>query len=289
MSQNTSNLSKKCNAKCYAHRFAFLGVGNMGGALLDGFLKSGLVKPEEIIVFDIDSSKYQNYIMRGIKIAPDTASAVRGAEYTVIALKPSIVVSSMKELFADKSAFENTTFISIAAAVPMDSICEFLGMTVPIIRTMPSTPMLIGQGAIAVCKNEAVDTEKFAFICRLFSEIAEVAVLEERSMNSIIAVNGSSPAYVYLFVKAMLEGAAEQGIPKEKALPLILKTVEGAVGMIRQADVDIDTLIQRVASPNGTTLAALDSLGKDDFVGAIKRAMAACTKRADEISEEIKA
>lgn len=285
MSQNTSKSGKKT----YAHRFAFLGVGNMGGALLNGFLKSGLIKPEEIIIFDIDSSKYQNYIMQGIKIAPDTASAVRGAEYTVIALKPSIVGSSMKELSADKSAFEDTTFVSIAAAVPMDYICDCLGMTVPVIRTMPSTPMLIGQGAIAICRNEAVQKEKFEFMCRLFSEIAEVAVLDESNMNSIIAVNGSSPAYVYLFVKAMLEGAAEQGIPKEQALPLILKTVEGSVGMIRQADEDIDTLIKRVASPNGTTLAALDSLYKDDFAGAVKRAMAACTKRANEISEEIKA
>lgn len=284
MSQNTS----KTNKKSYAHRFAFLGVGNMGGALLNGFLKSGLVKPEEIIVFDIDSSKYNNYIMQGIKTAPDTASAVRGAEYTVIALKPSIVGSSMKELSADKTAFEGTTFISIAAAVPIDYICESLGEIVPVIRTMPSTPMLIGQGAIALCRNSAVEKEKFEFMCRLFSEIAEVSVMEESCLNSIISVNGSSPAYVYLFVKAMLEGAMEQGITKEQALPLILKTIEGSVDMIRQSDVDIDVLIQRVASPNGTTLAALNSFYKDDFVGAIKRAMAACTKRADEISKELK-
>jgi pyrroline-5-carboxylate reductase len=284
MNQKTSNPNKKT----FAHRFAFIGVGNMGGALLNGFLKSGLVKPEEIIVFDIDNSKYNNYIMQGIKIAPDTASAVRGAEYTVIALKPSIVGSSMNELSADKSVFEDTTFVSIAASVPIDFICEKLGMTVPVIRTMPSTPMLIGQGAVALCRNEAVKKEKFEFICRLFSEIAEVSVMEESGMNSIISVNGSSPAYVYLFVKAMLEGAMEQGITKEQAMPLILKTIEGTVDMIRQSDVDIDELIKRVASPNGTTLAALNSFEKDDFVGAVKHAMAACTKRADEISIEIK-
>jgi pyrroline-5-carboxylate reductase len=284
MSQNISNSDKKT----FAHRFAFLGVGNMGGALLNGFLKSGLVRPEEIIVFDVDSSKYHNYIIQGIKTAPDTASAVRGAEYTVIALKPSIVGSSMKELSADKTTFEGTTFVSIAAAVPIDFICECLGETVPVVRTMPSTPMLIGQGAIALCRNAAVKKERFEFLCRLFSEIAEISVMEENCLNSIIAVNGSSPAYVYLFVKAMLEGAEEQGIPKEQALPLILKTIEGSVGMIRQSGVDIDELIKRVSSPNGTTLAALNSFYNDDFVGSVKRAMDACTKRADEISKELR-
>ncbi|PKM62080.1 MAG: pyrroline-5-carboxylate reductase [Firmicutes bacterium HGW-Firmicutes-21] len=287
MHQNNDKINNIEIGKTYLHRFAFLGGGNMGGAMINGFINSGIVKPSEIIVYDIDSSKYDSYIMSGVHTADNAVSAARGAEYTVIATKPSCVATSMRELSADKSIFENTTFISIAAAVPMSFICESLDSEVPIIRTMPSTPMLIGQGAIAICRNSLVKKESFEFVCNLFSALAEISIMEEDGLNSIISVNGSSPAYVYLFVKAMLDGALEQGITREQALPLILKTIEGSVGMIRQSDVEIEELIRRVASPNGTTLAALDSFRREDFEGIIKRAMNACTQRANEISNEL--
>ncbi len=256
-------------------------------ALINGFLSTGVVKPEDIVIFDIDSSKYDSYIMSGLHIAHSSKEAVAAAEYTVIASKPQNVAFSMSELSEYEDAFENTTFISIAAAVPMEFICFKLGTDVPVIRAMPSTPMLIGMGAVAICKNILVIEDKFDFICSLFSQIAELTVVDEKSMNPIISVNGSSPAYVYLFIKSMLEGALELGIPSESALPLILKTIEGAVGMVRHSDTDLDELIRRVASPNGTTLAALNSLYKDDFSGSVKRAMRACTERADEITREL--
>lgn len=260
----------------------------MANAMINGFLSTNEIEPDEIVIFDTDSSKYENYIMLGINTAETAISAVRDAEYTVIAVKPSIVPVLMSWLSEDKKAFDSTTFISIAAAVPIDLICSSLGSDVPVIRTMPSTPMLIGKGAVAICKNDLVVQDRFDYICGLLSSIAEVSVMEESSLNIVISVNGSSPAYVYLFVKAMLDGAAEQGISEQQAMPLILKTIEGVVDMIRQSDVNIETLIERVASPNGTTLAALESLYKDDFDGAVKRAMHACTKRANEISRELR-
>ena len=100
-------------------------------------------------------------------------------------------------------------------------------------------------------------------------------------------MHGSSPAYVYLFVKAMVEASDKLGVDANVALPLILKTVKGSVTMIENSNVSLDELINNVASPNGTTLAALNSFSDDDFVGAIDRAMNACTKRANEISEEL--
>lgn len=283
---NKSDISKENR---FLYRFAFIGVGNMGSAIIEGFLKAGIVKKNDIILFDIDKNKLDTYRKLGISVATDLKSAVYGSEFTIIALKPSVVALSMRELSTDKNSFINTTFVSIAAAVPTGFICENLGAEVPVIRTMPSTPMLIGKGAVAISRNDLVDKKSFEYICRAFSEVAEVSVMDESKMNRIISVNGSSPAYVYLFVKAMLEYALEQGITKEQALPLILRTVEGSVEMIRTSDQEIEELIKKVASSNGTTLAALDSFYKDDFEGIIKKAMEACSVRADQISKELRA
>ena len=106
-------------------------------------------------------------------------------------------------------------------------------------------------------------------------------------MNPIISVHGSSPAYVYLFVKAMLDAAVAQGVNREDALPLILKTVKGSVSMIEKSNKSIEHLISDVASPNGTTLAALNKFEEMNFSGIVNEAMSACTKRANEISEEL--
>lgn len=117
--------------------------------------------------------------------------------------------------------------------------------------------------------------------------VSVVEVTDESLLNPIISVNGSSPAYCYLFIKAMLDGAAAQGISAEIAQPLILQTVEGAVEMVRRSGKPIDTLIREVSSPGGTTLAALASFEKSGFVQSVAEAMRACTVRADEITAEL--
>ena len=160
-------------------------------------------------------------------------------------------------------------------------------LPVPVIRTMPNTPLLLGQGAVAISKNSFVDDKIFQYICRLFSNIAEIAVISEEMMNSIISVNGSSPAYVYLFYKSMLENAIAQGIPADKAEPLILQSISGAITMIKKSGKDVDTLIKDVSSPNGTTLAALSVLYEKNFSGIVSDAMFACTARANEMAKEI--
>jgi pyrroline-5-carboxylate reductase len=121
----------------------------------------------------------------------------------------------------------------------------------------------------------------------LFSGISVLSVLEEENMNRVISVNGSSPAYVYAFIRGMLEGAKEQGIDEKQALPLILRTIEGAVTMVEKSDVSIDTLIDRVCSPGGTTLAAMKVLSEKGFEDSVKEAMTACTSRADEITQSL--
>lgn len=265
----------------------FIGGGNIAGAVACGLVSTNTVPAKYVTVYDIDSSKFDKFNRLGITTTNSLSEVVLDADYIFLAVKPGIVKSVMKELAAYDGVFERATVVSFAASVPIEHIEKSADSRVPVIRTMPSTPILVGEGVLAVCRNDLVSSKCFQEFCRMMSSVAHVSVVSEELMNPIISVHGSSPAYVYLFVKSIVEGAKLQGIDPSVSLPLILKTIKGSITMIEKSDSDLDTLISNVASPNGTTLAALNSFATDDFSGSVIRAMDACTRRADEISEEL--
>ena len=268
-------------------RLLFIGGGNIAGAVACGLVTSQTVPAEYVTVYDIDDSKFDKFNAIGINTTSALSDAVEQAEIIFLAVKPGIVKTVMHQLSEFDNLLDRVVVVSFAAAVSIEHIVQHAGQNVAVIRTMPSTPILVGEGVLAVAHNEFVTPRDFQFFCQMMSSIAHVSVIEETAMNPIISVHGSSPAYVYLFVKSMLDAAINQGIPGETALPLILKTVKGSITMIEKSNESIEQLIKNVASPNGTTLAALDSFASDDFSGAIERAMNACTKRADEITTEL--
>ncbi|MBO5869933.1 MAG: pyrroline-5-carboxylate reductase [Clostridia bacterium] len=265
----------------------FIGGGNIAGAVACGLVSSGTIPAKYVTVYDIDASKFTKFNELGINTTTELSVAVNDAEIVFLAVKPAIVKSVMKQLSEFDNLLERVVFVSFAAAVSIKHIVESAGRNIAVIRTMPSTPILVGEGVLAITHNELVNTRDFEFFCRMMSAISHIAIIDEAQMNPIISVHGSSPAYVYLFVKSMLDAAEKQGISNEVALPLILKTIKGSVTMIEKSSDSIEQLIKNVASPNGTTLAALNSFYDDDFSGAIDRAMNACTKRADEIALEL--
>ena len=275
----------KC--KLQYRNLLFIGGGNIAGAVACGLVASGTVPAEYVSVYDIDNSKFKKFNDLGISTFTNLCDAASNAELIFLAVKPGIVSTVLKDLSAIDGLLDRATIVSFAAAVSVEHIEKSAGKPLSVIRTMPSTPILVGEGVIAVSANERVNEVVFRDFCRMMSSIAHVTVVEESDLNPIIAVHGSSPAYVYLFIKAMLDAAEQQGINKTIALPLILKTIKGSVTMVEKSADSIEQLISNVASPNGTTLAALNSFEKDDFCGTVARAMQACTDRANEISKEL--
>ncbi len=268
-------------------KFAFLGAGNIAKAIIGGLLENGLVNASDVYVFDTDSEKYKSDIMRRINCCSSAEEAVISADLVVFALKPSVISSAAKEIAAKVDNYQEKTYLSVAAAVSTDFICRSLGADVPVIRTMPNTPLLLGEGAVAVSRNAYVSDKLFSYICRLLSGISVISVIDESLMDRIISVNGSSPAYVYLFYKSMLDAAVAQGIPEDKASALIIQSIKGALAMIEFSGKDVNTLIKDVSSPGGTTLAALSVFDKNAFSSIVCEAMLACTKRAEEMAQEI--
>ena len=265
-------------------KLLFIGGGNIAGAVACGLADSKALNPGDITVYDIDCDKLIKFKERGMVTTSSFPSAYLDADFIFIAVKPNVVSAVIPQIVNDPGFNPGSVIVSFAAAVSVGHINKYAGRELKVIRTMPSTPILVGEGVLAVCPNALVEKREFEYFCRLMSSIAFVSHIPEECMVPVIAVNGSSPAYVYLFIKSMLDSAEKLGIDSKTALPLILKTVTGSVVMIEKSDVSIDQLIKNVSSPNGTTLAALDSFSNDDFSGAVERAMFACTRRAEEIS-----
>ena len=263
----------------------FIGVGNMGSAMVLGLIESGF-PARDITLFDIDPKKYEKFGEHQVNTAMSNAELISSTKYIFLAALPKQIKSSLCGL--DRETLQGKIFISIAASVCTHDICKALGTDVPVIRIMPSMPMIVGMGAVAACRNELVCDEEFYYVINLFKSISVVSVMDEKYLNPIIAVNGSSPAFVYLFVKAMRDGALVQGITPEVSMPLILQTIKGAVKVLEtKIEVDIEDLLHEVALPGGTTERALKSLDNDEFVEAIIKAMLECTAMADEISSKI--
>ena len=256
---------------------AFIGVGNMATAIL-----KGMTDQENIVLYDKDTTKYAAFSDFGYKTATSPADAVRAADYIVLAVKPQ----NFSELLASLEGedFSGKTFISIAAGVPISRITGALGEDVACIRTMPNTPLMIGHGVTAITRNQNVTDDSFDFACELFGRLGSVAVIDESDMNTIISVTSSSPAYVYLFIKAICDSAEAQGLKLDNLNELVAHTLIGSAEMFLRSEKSADELIRMVTSPGGTTERAMNVLYDGDFVGMIDRAMRDCTKRAIELS-----
>ena len=267
-----------------AKNYSFIGAGNMAGAIIKSFIKNDVSAPDEIMAFDIDKSKYETLKETGIFLCEDLKEAIEFADYIVLAVKPQFMTSALESI-KTVPGYEEKIYVSIAAGITTKFIEVGLGMRLPVIRTMPNTPFLVGMGAIALSHNDKVSDFDFETVHNDFTRVAATVVLNEDKMNSIVCVNGSSPAYVFKFIRAMLDGAAEQGFEEQQVKELVLRSIEGSVEMVRNAGFSIQHLIDMVTSKKGTTEKAIMALDENGFEDSVKIAMEACTKRAIELAE----
>ncbi len=206
----------------------------------------------------------------------------QNADFIFLTIKPQIYTSVLKEI----SAFineEKQILVTVAPGFKTSKVKDILQKSVKVIRTMPNTPLLLGKGAVAIAKNDDVEKSDFDFVKGAFSCAGSVEVIDESLMDEIIAVNGSSPAYLFLFAKAMVDYAKSVGIDEKVAFNLTVETIKGSAEMLSNSGMTADELIKMVKSPNGTTEAALNALEDKGFYDAILAGMDACTKRAKEL------
>ena len=262
-------------------KIGFIGAGNMATAIIKGLIAQNGTA-ENLGVFDTMAEKCQLMQEMGVSVYPSSPQLVRACDVIVLAVKPqnyAEVLAAVRE-----QASTDKTFVSIAAGISIAYVRAALGCDCPVVRVMPNTPLLLKKGASALCPSDGISEEDRELVYRMFAGSGICEYISEEHMNEIIAVNGSSPAYIYLFAKSMADYAESCGIDREQAMNLICATLEGSAAMLRESGDSADTLIEKVSSKGGTTIAALEAMRARGFCEAIADGMAACTKRAEELA-----
>lgn len=263
-------------------KIAFIGAGNMCRAIVNGLLMSGTLDCEHIKIYDKDEQKALAFKAIGIYKCENAVKAAEFADYLFLAIKPQNMQEVLEEL--RNVNFENKVVVTIAAGISTNFIGSFLCNTA-IIRVMPNTPMLIGEGTAAITKNSLVKDDDFDTVCDMFKKLGTVATMSEDKLNPVISLSGSSPAYVFLFIKIMCDWAKEQGFDEKQAKELVCSAFKGSAELLRVSEKSPDQLIRDVSSPGGTTLAALAEFENHNFKKTVKEALNACAKRAAELSK----
>lgn len=260
---------------------AFLGVGNMGGAILGGILNSGVFSASDVYLFDPLPEKCAAFLSCGCTICPSPREAVQAADCVLLAVKPQ----QMGTLLADISdVCQNKLVISIAAGVTLERLCGALPGA-PVVRVMPNTPLLVGQGVSALCRTDAVTDEDYALAFRIFSASGTAVETDEAQINPVTALTSSSIAYFARFIGDMCDWAKENGFTDDmETRRMVCNSAIGAAKMLLETDFDPRSLEKAVTSPGGTTEQAMRVFTEHALKETITEAMDACRRRADELS-----
>ncbi|MBX9464168.1 MAG: pyrroline-5-carboxylate reductase [Aquamicrobium sp.] len=245
-------------------RIVLVGCGNMGYAMLAGWLSSGKLGADEAIVVEPTDALRERATALGVTALSDAGEIAADAapRLVVFAVKPQVILNVVPAYARFKAS---ATYVSIAAGTPISAFEGALGADAGIIRCMPNTPAAIGKGMMVVVANDNVDAATGDFVRDLLSASGEVAMIDDEGlMDAVTAVSGSGPAYVFHFIECLTAAGEQAGLPVETAKLLAMQTVYGAAALAAESREEPGTLRQQVTSPNGTTAAALSVLMGDD-------------------------
>lgn len=261
---------------------AFLGAGNMAGALLRGAIEHGGLPAELFAATDVRPQALEPLVAGfGIRTFADNASAVAWAEVVVLAVKPQVLPALLAEIAPGLRA--ETLVISIAAGVPLARLSEGLGGHRRIVRAMPNTPALVGAGATALAADSAVSAENLETALTLFRGTGLVVQVDEKLIDGVTGLSGSGPGFAFVAIEALSDAGVREGMPRDVATQLAAQTLLGAAKMVLETGAHPGVLKDMVTSPGGTTIAGLAALEKGGFRAALQAAVEAATKRSKEL------
>jgi pyrroline-5-carboxylate reductase len=263
---------------------AFIGGGNMGGALIRGLIARGLA-PQKISVGEaVQARRIQLADELGVHVTADNREAAAGADVVVLAVKPQDMAGTTQQL-TEVLAQRRPLVLSIAAGIRVADIAGWCGAGVPVVRAMPNRPALNSAGASAIYAAAGLQAEHRTLAETVLGAAGTTVWVSEESMLDVVtALSGSGPAYFFLLAELMTDAAVKLGMERESALELAIQTLYGSGRMARESDGDLARLRAEVTSKGGTTEAALRSFEAANLRGIVAAALAAATDRGREMA-----
>lgn len=264
-------------------KIAVIGGGKMGSIIAQGLIAHKIISAKDITVTDIDPARLDFIHSRlGLQVSGDNKKAARNAQVIILAVKPQSMVPTLQDL---TTAINKTKLvISIAAGITTGLVEGYLARGVHVIRVMPNTPALIGEGATAIAKGGNSTAADVGLARAIFDAVGITVEVDEKLMDAVTGLSGSGPAYCFVIIEALADAGVQMGLPREMALQLAAQTMLGSARLCLQGDKHPAQLKDMVTSPAGTTAAGLQSLEEGKIRATLIAAVEAATKRSKELA-----
>jgi len=262
----------------------FIGAGQMARALARGFVAAGLVQADAMVASDPMEQAARDFasVVVGARVVPTNSEVVAVADVVFLAVKPQNIAAVLHELATE--AASEALFVSIVAGTPLAMLCAGL-TTERVIRVMPNTPCLVGQGAAAYALGPGASAADGELVGKLLGAVGIALPMKESLLDAVTGLSGSGPAYVYTMIEALSDGGVRAGLPRDQATQLAAQTVLGAAQMVLSTGDHPGVLKDRVTSPGGTTIAGLQVLERRGVRSALLDAVEAAAKRSCELGQ----
>ncbi len=265
-------------------RIAFIGAGNMAGALIKGLLHATACAPDEIFALDVRPERLAELSSRhGVRTGRDLAEACEWADVVVLSTKPQVFDRILPGVA--KSVRPGALVVSVAAGVPIEAIEARLPAGTRVVRTMPNTPSLVDAGATAVAAGTHASDEDLDLVRRIFDSVGITVLLDESLLDAVTGLSGSGPAYIFLIIEALSDAGVKVGLHRDSAQLLAAQTVLGAAKLLIETGEHPGRLKDMVTSPGGTAIAGLHTLEAGGLRTTLINAVESATHRSRELGE----
>lgn len=261
-------------------KIGIIGCGNMGGAILYGALKSGVLSPEDAYVYDINPVMMEKAQGWGVNLCKDDEDVCHSSDMILLAVKPQNAAEALSQC---KASLKDKALMSIVAGVTVDRLQNMIEGTPRILRIMPNTPAMVFEGAFALCSDNDFLKDELDTAKTLYESIGIVELVPEHLIDAVCGLSGGGPAYVAMFIEAMADGGVKQGLPRATAYRLAAQTCLGSAKMLLEMGLHPGQLKDMVTSPGGTTIEGCEALEK----GGMRAAVIECINAGAEKSRKL--
>ena len=259
----------------------FIGAGNMGGAMAQACAK---VSEDKVWIYDVDETRYESFMgVENISTAQTIQALMEKCDYVVMSVKPQyygVVGDSVKSYVKPEQII-----VTVAPSYSLEDMKNLLGEEVKIVRTMPNTPALVGQGITAFCHGEGISDAELEDFKIYFGSFGKLVKVDEKLMPAVVAATGSSPAYAYMFIEAMADAAVSFGMPRAMAYEMVAQAIKGSAEMVLETGEHPGALKDAVTSPGGTTIKAVLAMEEAGFRNSVIKGMEACYQQVIDMSK----